>query len=179
MFPAKNLCEISLFGMFLIWQDEISLLFLSRTIYITEFLSPLPFYLLFSRRLIAYFFSLTRILQITCTIYFVRIFVTFVCIFRILRRLNRLFQKYHLIFAVWSSLQTLKRAADPHIVTQLFSALRRKIFLRALFTSQASCPHGQGLPQYSCRSSLCPPDQRIRLSPSRASAASWHGTGSG
>ncbi len=86
----------------------------------------LPFSLLFSRRLIAYFSSLTQILQITYTIYFVRIFVTFVCIFRILRRLNRLFQKYNLIFAVWSSLQTLKRAADSYIVTQLFSALRRK-----------------------------------------------------
>ena len=131
----------------------------------------LPFSLLFSRRLIAYFSSLTQILQITYTIYFVRIFVTFVCIFRILRRLNRLFQKYNLIFAVWSSLQTLKRAADSNIVTQLFSALRRKTCLRVLFTSQAPCPHGQGLPQYSCRSSLFPQDPRIRLSPWRASAA--------
>ena len=121
--------------------------------------------------IIAYFFSLTRILQITCTIYFVRIFVTFVCIFCVLRHLNRLFQKYNLIFAVYASLHMPKRAADPNIVTQLFSALRRKIFLRALFTFQASCPHGQGLPQYSCRNFLFPRDPRIRLSPLRASAA--------
>ena len=87
-----------LFRDVLIWQDEIPLLFLSRNIYITEILSLLPFSLLFSRSLIAYFPSLTQILQITDTIYFVRIFVTFVCIFRILRRLNRLFQKYHLIY---------------------------------------------------------------------------------
>ena len=70
--------------------------------------------------------------KITCTIYFVRIFVTFVCIFCVLRHLNRLFQKYNLIFAVYASLHMPKRADDPNIVTQLFSALRRKIFLRVL-----------------------------------------------
>ena len=86
----------------------------------------LPFSLLFSRRLIAYFSSLTRILQITCTIYFVRIFVTFVCIFHVLRRLNRLFQKYNISFAVWSSLQMPKRAADQNIVNSSFQLCAEK-----------------------------------------------------
>ena len=120
--------------------------------------------------LIARFLSLTQILQIVCTIYFVRIFVTFVCIFIVLRNLNRIFKKYNSNFAVWnsdaSSGHNKKQSCWPNFgLTALFMFYAEISVPACLFTAQAPCPHGQALPQYSCRNFLFPRDPRIRLSP--------------